>query len=142
MKIGPRNKWRKTVYQIWAEFPDLKFSLVLHICLGFLFLHTYTYLRLILKAVADAESGLIHYSLWRSYCIFTPWVLWPRSFLIFIVDELKNFATNNLFKLLDLVMYWNSCVERKNCRYNISPIGYWGKGLIVGWYFGIGQRVS
>ena len=24
---------------------------------------------------------------------------------------------------------------------NTSPIGYWGKGSTVGWYFGIGQRV-
>ena len=32
------------------------------------------------------------------------------SFLIFIVDELKNFAANNLFKLLELVMYWDPCI--------------------------------
>ena len=45
---------------------------------------------------SDAEIALVHRSLCRSYCVFTLMVLWPRSFLIFIVDELKNFATNNL----------------------------------------------
>ena len=48
---------------------------------------------------SDAKSGLVHYSLCRSYCVFTPRVLWPRSFMIFIVDELKNFAANIFFKL-------------------------------------------
>ena len=54
---------------------------------------------------SNAESAQVHYSLWRSYCIFMPRVLWPRNFLVFIVDELKNFAANNLFKLLELVTY-------------------------------------
>ena len=36
--------------------------------------------------------------------------LWPKSFMIFIVDELNNFAANNLFKLLELVMYWDPCI--------------------------------
>ena len=40
-----------------------------------------------------------------------------------------------------LVTYCDSCIERKDCRYNTSPIGYWGKGSTVGWYFGISQRV-
>ena len=57
-----------------------------------------------------AESALVQYSLWRCYYIFTPRVLWPRRFLIFIVDELKKFAANNLFKLLALVTYWDLCI--------------------------------
>ena len=56
------------------------------------------------------ESALVHYFLQRNYCIFTLRVSWPMSFLIFIVDELKNFATNNLFKLLELVTYWDPCI--------------------------------
>ena len=33
-----------------------------------------------------------------------------KCFLIFIVDEVKNFAANNIFfKLLELVTYWDSC---------------------------------
>ena len=43
----------------------------------------------------ETEIALVHHILCRSYYVFTPRVLWPRSFLIFIVDELKNFATNN-----------------------------------------------
>ena len=48
----------------------------------------------------EVEIALVHHSLYRSYCIFMPRVLWPRSFLIFIVDKLKNFATNIFFKLV------------------------------------------
>ena len=58
----------------------------------------------------DAKSSLVHYSLCRSYYVFTLRVLWPRSFLIFINDELKNFATHNLLKVGVLVMYWDSCI--------------------------------
>ena len=48
----------------------------------------------------NAKSDLVHHSLWRSYCVFMPRVLWPKSFLIFIVDEVKNFAANIFFKLV------------------------------------------
>ena len=40
-----------------------------------------------------------------------------------------------------LVTYWDVCIELEDYHYNTSPIGYWGKGSTVGWYFGIGQRV-
>ena len=43
----------------------------------------------------EIEIVLVHLSFCRSYYVFTPRVLWPRSFLIFIIDELKNFAANN-----------------------------------------------
>ena len=48
----------------------------------------------------ELEIALIHLSLCKSYCVFTPRVLWPRSFLIFIGDELKNFAANIFLKLV------------------------------------------
>ena len=48
----------------------------------------------------ETEIALIHLSLCRSYYVFTLRVLWPRSFLIFIVDELKNFAANIFLKLM------------------------------------------
>ena len=87
----------------------------------------------------------------KSYCVFTPRVLQPRSFLIFIVDELKELYSQQPLQVAGvshilgsihhwLVMYWDSCIERKDCHYNTSPIGYWGKGSNVGWYFGISQR--
>ena len=33
-----------------------------------------------------------------------------KCFLIFIVDEVKNFAANNIFKLLELVTYQEPCI--------------------------------
>ena len=48
----------------------------------------------------ETEFALVHHSLYKSYCAFMPRVLWPRSFLIFIVDELKNFAANIFLKLV------------------------------------------
>ena len=58
----------------------------------------------------NAKSGLVHYFLWRSYCVSTPRVLWPKSFLIFIVDKLKNFVANNLLQVGELVTYWDPCI--------------------------------
>ena len=59
------------------------------------------------------------------------------------VDELKNFVANNIFRLVIEVAYWDprnwlvtylGAVHQKgNCHYKTSPIGYWGKGLTVGW---------
>ena len=34
-----------------------------------------------------------------------------------------------------LVTYWELCIERKDCHYITSPIGYWGKSSTVGWYW-------
>ena len=36
----------------------------------------------------------------RSYCVFVPQGFVTKYFLIFIVDEVKNFATNIFFKLV------------------------------------------
>ena len=56
-----------------------------------------------------AESDLVPYSLCNKIlclCILG----FCKYFLIFIVDEVKNFVVNNIFfKLLELVMYWDSC---------------------------------
>ena len=46
----------------------------------------------------------------RSYCVFVPQGFVIKCFLIFIVDEVKNFTANNIFKLLELVTYWESCI--------------------------------
>ena len=58
----------------------------------------------------ETEIALIHHILYRSYCVFTPRVLWPMNFLIFTVDELKNFAANNLPQVGVLVTYWDPCI--------------------------------
>ena len=49
---------------------------------------------------SETKIALVHHILCRSYYVFTPRVLWPRSFLIFIVDELKNFVVNIFLKLV------------------------------------------
>ena len=55
----------------------------------------------------------------RSYCIFAPQGFVTKCFLIFIVDEVKNFAANVFLKLVVshvlgvmhhwLVTYWDPC---------------------------------
>ena len=73
----------------------------------------------------EAKIALVHHSLYRSYCVFMSKVLWPRSFLIFIINELKNFAAKNLLQVDGvrhilgsvhhwLVTYWDSCIERRD----------------------------
>ena len=60
------------------------------------------------------------------------------------LDELMNFAANNLLQLVIkvaywdqrnwLVTYWELCIKRRDCHYRTSPIRYWGKDSTVGWY--------
>ena len=40
------------------------------------------------------------------------------------IDELKNFVANNPSQVGVLVTYWDSCIERRDCRYITSLIGY------------------
>ena len=89
------------------SFSDLIFGPCLYICVGFLFSQPQTYIRLILEAViqenirrtyAKGDRCLILSK--RSYCIFAPQGFVIKCFLIFIVDEVKNFATNIFFKLV------------------------------------------
>ena len=58
----------------------------------------------------ETVIALVHLSLCSSYCVFTPRVLWPKSFVIFIVDELKNFTANNSSQVGMLVTYWDPCI--------------------------------
>ena len=92
----------------------------------------------------ETEITLYHHILYRSYCIFTPRVLWPRSFLIFIVDELKNFATNIFLKLecwlrtgirvslVSHVLGFVHWTERLPQQYKSNWV--LGKGSTVSWY--------
>ena len=41
-----------------------------------------------------------------------------------------------------LVMYWEPCIERRDCHYKTSPIGYWAKGSTIGWYKVLGFLVT
>ena len=57
----------------------------------------------------------------RSYYVFAPQGFVTKCFLIFIVDEVKNFAANIFFKLVsasctgirakELVTYWDLCIK-------------------------------
>ena len=77
-------------------------------------------------------------------CLFTIGFCNQASSESLSCDELKNFATNNLLKLVIevaywdpcnwLVTYWELCIQRRDCHYRTSPIGYWGKSSIVGWF--------
>ena len=46
----------------------------------------------------------------RSYCVFVPYGFVTKYFLILIVDEVQNFATNNLLQVGVLVTYQESCI--------------------------------
>ena len=46
----------------------------------------------------------------KSYCVFCTLRVVTKCFLIFIIDEVKNFAANNIFKLLELVTYQEPCI--------------------------------
>ena len=50
-------------------------------------------MRILEEHMQKVTECLILYE--RSYCVFV-----PKCFLIFIVDEVKNFAANNLLKLV------------------------------------------
>ena len=48
----------------------------------------------------ETEFALVHHILCKSYCVFTPRVLWPRASWSSLLDELKNFAANIFLKLV------------------------------------------
>ena len=52
----------------------------------------------------------------RSYCVFTPQDFVTKCFLIFIVDEVENFAANNFLQVGVLVMYWEPCIIGQSCN--------------------------
>ena len=86
----------------------------------------------------------------RSYCVFTPQDFVTKCFLIFIVYKVKNFATNNnhsscwsqsctRIRVKGQSHIGDFCIKGKKATTRSSPIGYLSEGLIVSWYFGIGQ---
>ena len=131
-------------------------------CLGFLFSQSQTYKRIILRAVnVDTSCTSVEQSLFKqtvtkdkicpnsSLLCRSCRVCAPQGFVtkhlldLHHLDELKNFAANNLLQLVIeveywdlhnwLVMYWESCITRRDCHYRTSSIGYWDKGSTVGW---------
>ena len=132
-------------------------------CLGFLFSQSQMYKRIILRAVkVDTSCTSVGQSLFKqivtkdriclssSFLCRSCYVCTLQGFVtkylfdLHHLDELKNFAVNNLLQLVIEVaywdphnwlgMYWEPCITRRDCHYRTSPIGYWGKGSTVGWY--------
>ena len=58
----------------------------------------------------ETEFALVHHILSRSYCVFTPRVLWPMSFLIFIVGWIEELCNQHLPQVGMLVTYWDPCL--------------------------------
>ena len=93
------------------------------------------------QAYCELETyALVHFSL-QKVAVF----VYCRVFVIKLlydlhrVNELKNFAANIFLKLVSkprtgiralnwFVTYWEPCIERRDCHYRISPIGYWVLG--------------
>ena len=50
------------------------------------------------------------FSLKEDTASFAPQGFVTKCFLVFIVDEIKNFAANNLLQVGVLVMYWEPCI--------------------------------
>ena len=71
-------------------------------------------------------------------------ILWPSNFSIFIVWWTEELCSQHSSQVGDqvaywdscnwLVMYWEPCIEMRDCHFKTSPIGYWGKSSTVGWY--------
>ena len=57
------------------------------------------------KLWLETEFALVHHILSRSYCVFAPRVLWPRSFLIFIARWTEELCSQHFPQVSVLVTY-------------------------------------
>ena len=87
------------------------------------------------KLWPETEFALIHLSLEEAAVFVHLRVLWPRNFLNFIVWWTEELCSQHFSqvggqvvywdpRIYWLVMYWESCIERRDCNYRTSPIGY------------------
>ena len=87
----------------------------------------------------ETETKSFIFSL-RSYCICTSQGFITKCFLIFIVDEVTNFAVINIhLSYCSQSQIGDLCIKGKKATTRSSPIGYWSKDSTIGWYFEIGQ---
>ena len=96
LKLDIRSTQAISIENYEIKFSIFYYTHILKYLCRVSFLTTLDIYKDYFKVRCACKCDTVHYSLWRSYCIFKPRVLWPRSFLIFIVDELKNFSTNYL----------------------------------------------
>ena len=142
------------------RFLDLFFIHIQVIGVEFLFSQSLTYIRIILRAVkGDATWCKV---ITHAYCDQRQFVLVHLSLIEAVVSLCQGFYNQEVFwsslsrwieelcsqhlpqlgvlvTYLDpcidwLVMYWEPCIEIRDFHYITSPIVYWGKGSIVGWY--------
>ena len=85
----------------------------------------------------DTKNQRFIFSL-RNYCVCTPQSFVTKCFPIFIVDEVKNFAANNIIQscrsqshtriyVKGQSQIGDLCIKGKNTTTRSSPIGYWSK---------------
>ena len=105
------------------------------------------------KLWPEIDFALVHLSLEEAAAFVRHWVLWPRSFMVFIVWWIEEFCSQHPSQVGDqvaywdpcidwLITYWELCIERRDCHYKTSPIGYWAKGSTIGWYKVLGFLVT
>ena len=68
----------------------------------------------------ETKFALVHHILSRNYCVFAPRVLWPRSFLIFIVRWTEKLCSQYLPQVGVLVTYWDLCIIGYSCTGNCA----------------------
>ena len=89
--------------------------------------------------------ALVHFSLQEATVFVHRKVLWPSNYMIFIVY--MNWRT---LQPTSFSSWWSSCIlgstqlvshvlgavhwKGEICHYRTSPIGYWEKCSIIGWY--------
>ena len=119
-QIAQTDRYLSRITKI--SFLDLIFVPCLCICAGFLFSQSQTYIRLILKIITQENTRRTHVNgdrclilSKRSYYAFAPQDFVTKCFLIFIVDEVKNFTANIFFKLVS-----QSCTG--SCAFLVSHI--------------------
>ena len=82
----------------------------------------------------------------RSYCVCTPQDFVTECFHIFIVDEVKNFAANNIcsscqsqsrtgIRAKGQLQIGSLCIKGNKATTRSSLIGYYSEDSIVDWYF-------
>ena len=147
------------IYEV--QFFRTVFHLICDCMFGLLFSQPQTYKMIILRVV-EGETSCISVEqnlfkqivtedkicpsssfLCKSFCVCALQGFVTKHLLdLHRLDELKNFATNNLLQLVIEVTYWDSrnwlvtyqepCITRRDCHYRTSPIGYWSKGSTIG----------
>ena len=73
-------------------------------------------------------KGFVTKELPDLYCWMNKRTLQPTSSSSWRVSHVLGFVHHLL------ATYWDLCIERRDCLYITSPIGYWDKVLTVGWY--------